>query len=90
LLFVSLLCIPTSCGAFELEDSVEVKRLHAPQFEFGFGLSYTTFVYSNLHVAKTGGSGMPGVHVEVMVKNTGSRQGKEVGGALHFPTLCQD
>jgi beta-glucosidase len=63
---------------FEGDDSPEVKSLHAPQFEFGFGLSYTTFAYSDLQVTNTSSSGTPGIHVEVKVKNTGGREGKEV------------
>jgi beta-glucosidase len=42
-------------------------------FPFGFGLSYTTFAYSGLHV--TGGA-KP--QVRFTVKNTGSRSGSEV------------
>ena len=46
-----------------------------PLFPFGFGLSYTTFEYSDLAVApKTGGE----VGVSAMVKNTGQCAGDEV------------
>jgi beta-glucosidase len=41
-------------------------------FPFGFGLSYTTFAYSNLKVGKDGES------VTLTVKNTGARVGAEV------------
>jgi beta-glucosidase len=51
----------------------------APAFPFGFGLSYTTFEYSDVKVqpshAKAGGFA-PTVSLEV--KNTGSRPGAEV------------
>ncbi|HEY6953161.1 MAG TPA: glycoside hydrolase family 3 C-terminal domain-containing protein, partial [Bacteroidota bacterium] len=49
-----------------------------PQYPFGFGLSYTTFSYSNMTV--TPNSIDPGqlVHVSVDVTNTGSRTGEEV------------
>ena len=50
----------------------------APQFEFGSGLSYTTFSYSDLHVAPSTASGSQTIRVDVAVKNTGSRAGKEV------------
>ncbi|HXX13855.1 MAG TPA: glycoside hydrolase family 3 C-terminal domain-containing protein [Candidatus Eremiobacteraceae bacterium] len=45
-----------------------------PAYPFGFGLSYTSYVYSNLHVEKKG----RGIEVKVRVSNTGSRDGEEV------------
>ncbi len=63
---------------FSGEDWGEGKAMAAPQFEFGSGLSYTTFSYSNLHVAPTTGSGSQTIRVDVTVKNTGNRTGKEV------------
>ena len=52
--------------------------LYAPQFEFGYGLSYTTYSYSNLHLTPPAASGDQKIQVEVTVKNTGDRAGKEV------------
>ncbi len=50
----------------------------APRFPFGFGLSYTTFDYSNLRlVAGTDAQG-PVVTVQFDVANTGARAGAEV------------
>jgi beta-glucosidase len=46
-----------------------------PQFPFGFGLSYTTFGYSNLHVASDGQGGLT---VSATVTNTGSAAGAAV------------
>jgi beta-glucosidase len=46
-----------------------------PLFPFGFGLSYTSFDYSDLHVAKASDQGLD---VSVRVKNTGSVAGDEV------------
>jgi beta-glucosidase len=63
---------------FEGEDWGEGKAMAAPQFEFGSGLSYTTFSYSDLRVAPATASGSQTVRVEVMVKNSGARAGKEV------------
>lgn len=50
----------------------------SPLFPFGFGLSYTTFSYTNLRVAPAAipASGM--VTVQVDVTNTGKRAGDEV------------
>lgn len=63
---------------FEGEDWGEGKAHAAPQFEFGTGLSYTSFAYSDLRVTTSGASGAQAVQVEVTVKNTGDRAGKEV------------
>ena len=43
-------------------------------YPFGFGLSYTTFEYSDAKIAKKGDS----YEVSVTIKNTGEREGKEV------------
>jgi len=50
------------------------KNGQATMFPFGFGLSYTTFDYSKLHVS----GGRNGLKAEVTVKNTGQRAGSEV------------
>jgi beta-glucosidase len=48
-----------------------------PRFPFGFGLSYTTFSYSNLKTDKTKYAKGESVIVTVTIKNTGSKQGAE-------------
>ena len=48
------------------------------QFEFGFGLSYTSFEYSNFSIDKDTLSGSEDLKISVSIKNTGIREGKEV------------
>ena len=50
----------------------------SPLFPFGYGLSYTQFAYSNLHVSPPQIGGNGAVTVSVDVRNTGSRAGDEV------------
>ncbi|SFH79827.1 glycoside hydrolase family 3 N-terminal domain-containing protein [Halpernia frigidisoli] len=47
-----------------------------PAYEFGYGLSYTNFEYSDLKLSSTKFSGK--MEVKVTVKNTGKTAGKEV------------
>jgi beta-glucosidase len=48
---------------------------NAPLYPFGYGLSYTTFEYTDLRINQTGPSLF---EVRVTVKNTGQRAGEEV------------
>jgi beta-glucosidase len=50
----------------------------APLFPFGFGLSYTTFAFSNLSVNPTTAGPDGPITVSFDVKNTGQRAGSEV------------
>ncbi len=55
----------------------DIKKMDV-QFPFGFGLSYTTFEYSDLILDKSTISDGENLRVTVNVKNTGSVGGKEV------------
>ena len=50
---------------------------YSPLYEFGHGLSYTTFEYSNLKLSKTKITENETLEVSVDVRNTGKRDGKE-------------
>jgi beta-glucosidase len=49
-----------------------------PLYEFGFGLSYTTFEYTNLRIMPKETSNKGEVEINVDVKNTGAVKGEEV------------
>src|SRR5688572_9973781 len=50
----------------------------SPLYPFGYGLSYTTFAYSNLRVSKSEVKVGESVEVLVDVENTGRKMGEEV------------
>lgn len=54
------------------------KKEVAPLFPFGFGLSYTTFEYTNLRLSKTTVASGDTLQATVDVRNTGPRPGKDV------------
>jgi beta-glucosidase len=64
--------------AFETEDTAFGNMAFKPQFEFGEGLSYTTFAFSDLHVGQKTVTGNVDLSVSVTVTNSGRRAGKEV------------
>ena len=63
--------VGTMSGAYNYDAKVSL------QWPFGYGLSYTTFEYSNLKVDKASFTADDILTVSVDVKNTGSRVGKE-------------
>jgi beta-glucosidase len=56
----------------------EKTRVQGALYYFGFGLSYTTFAYSNLRISPAKPSITDNVTVTVDVQNSGSRTGDEV------------
>ena len=50
----------------------------APQFPFGYGLSYTTFAYGKATADKKKMSANETIEISVPVKNTGTVKGKEI------------
>jgi len=49
-----------------------------PQYEFGYGLSYTTFAYSDLQISSDSVSVDDTLRINVRITNSGKRKGKEV------------
>ncbi len=65
-------------GKFEKFRSNYIDERNEPLFAFGYGLSYTTFNYSNLAISSTKMKANETVKVSVDVTNTGNYDGKEV------------
>jgi beta-glucosidase len=64
--------------AFEDQDTPFGLSAYRPEFPFGFGLSYTTFAYSDLSVEPKAIGPDGRVRVGVTLRNTGARPGTEV------------
>ncbi len=64
--------VGTMAGAYNYDAKVSL------QWPFGYGLSYTTFEYSNITVDKEEFTADDTLFVGVEIKNTGKRTGKEV------------
>ncbi len=62
----------------KFSENVGEFQVYQPQFPFGFGLSYTTFAYSDLVLDKTKLKPGEALTVSVTVKNTGTRAGQEI------------
>ena len=56
-----------------------------PLYGFGYGLSYTTFAYSNVKLSKSTLHAGDSLSVEADVKNTGARAGEEVAELYLMP-----
>jgi beta-glucosidase len=53
-------------------------ELTSPQYPFGFGLSYTTFAFSNLRISNSHPKIGESIEVTVDMQNTGQREGDTV------------
>ncbi|MBS1794834.1 MAG: glycoside hydrolase family 3 C-terminal domain-containing protein [Acidobacteria bacterium] len=62
---------------FETEETGFGNAANRAQFDFGFGLSYTSYAYSNLKLSSATFPAAGELTVSVDVKNTGARAGKE-------------
>ena len=66
---------PTKPGA---QAEGEKTRVQGPLYSFGYGLSYTTFAYSDLKITPAKPTIAQNLTVTVDVQNTGARAGDEV------------
>ena len=73
---------PGSSNGITLYDYKPIEKFdgndYKPLYPFGFGLSYTTFEYSNLKISSQEITENDELIVKIDVKNTGNRAGKEV------------
>ncbi|SEA69548.1 beta-glucosidase [Flavobacterium gillisiae] len=65
-------------GNFEKFKSNYIDERNEPLYPFGFGLSYTTFEYSNLKTSSEKMNSNEKINVSVDITNTGNFDGKEV------------
>lgn len=68
---------PSENIAGKMEGAYDYGAQTAVQYPFGYGLSYTTFEYTNLNVDKTNFSSDDVIKVSVNVTNSGNVEGKE-------------
>lgn len=66
---------PTKPGA---QWEGEKSRVNGALYYFGYGLSYTTYAYSNLRITPTTQKASGEINVSVDVQNTGPRAGTEI------------
>ncbi|MEM6718688.1 MAG: glycoside hydrolase family 3 N-terminal domain-containing protein [Bacteroidota bacterium] len=77
--FVQMDSIPIGAWQSSLGNTTHYLDIgYLPQYPFGYGLSYTTFEYSNLKLSGNTISEANEVTIKVTVKNTGKREGSEI------------
>lgn len=69
---------PGSQASQRGENSWGNTSVNGALYPFGYGLSYTTFAYSNLQVSPESEHAQGDIHVTIDVTNTGQRKGDDV------------
>jgi beta-glucosidase len=80
------MCIPRSTGQIPTYYNVKpsnyfhkyIETTSSPLYDFGFGLSYTSFKYDNIKLSKTTIGKNEKVKISFTVSNTGTRDGDDV------------
>jgi beta-glucosidase len=67
---------PSGGRSYWKGDYVELSA--KPLFPFGYGLSYTSFAYANLHLDRASAAANEQVAIRIEITNTGNRAGDEV------------
>ena len=78
--------IPRTAGQVQMYDNHKPSHYryklqdipNTPLYHFGYGLSYTTYEYSDLQLSKSEIAPNENIEVSVTVKNTGAREGVEI------------
>lgn len=70
--------VPEGAKEYRKYQSNYIDVRNDPLYPFGYGLSYTTFAYSGLHLSSTSMNAGGKVKASVTVTNTGSREAAEV------------
>jgi len=65
-------------GKFEKFKTNYIDERNEPLFPFGYGLSYTTFIYGNLSISSNKMTASETINVSVPITNSGNYDGKEV------------
>ncbi|MCC8142702.1 MAG: glycoside hydrolase family 3 C-terminal domain-containing protein, partial [Tannerellaceae bacterium] len=65
-------------GTDKMEGAYDYDAVISVQWPFGYGLSYTTFEYSNFQTNATSFTANDELHFSVDVTNSGTRAGKEI------------
>lgn len=69
---------PNSGDEFQKFRSNYLDVPNSPQFSFGYGLSYTTFAYSNIMLSKNSMNSNEKITASIKLTNTGKVDGEEV------------